>query len=560
MYTPTVWFDGWDEYVGTSNYEAIYQAHVAVPTDVTFELTADPAGEQTTDVHANVCIESGGSGKTMRIYMAEVLDYYPPPAVEANQRNCLMQGASSTQDITLAPGECEEVIRSWARKENIKIIVWAQQPFSSGPADVYQAGIMPWPFPPHEVPGDMDEDGDVDQDDADLFMYSCYTGPGGGVPDGCEPVDFDGDGDVDCDDWETFKLAWTEPMPPYPSFFPECDVDCNGNSVADEWDIDAGTSEDCNTNESPDECEIPVSSGGLCTVDCDPDCNTNAVPDECDIAGPTSEDCQPNDVPDECDIEGGTSTDVNTNGVPDECEIYEILAEDCGPACEAGTVPCVDDDDCEGQARCVGAVCYAPKHRYLSIARNLEQMFDTARRVKLYSGEILGWVGEPYYEEATSQHDGLCLTGIVAEPYYATAWGCYSEDPPYSIDVVHLMGCEISTGQWYEVQAIGYGFPIGDEMYYSPELELHTPGFWGDTVSGSGSPASPPDGVSGLIDIMSAIGMFQGNPVAPITWLDIAPSTGSATPDQVVGLGDIMGCIAGFQGEPYPGFAPLDCP
>ncbi|MGB2984787.1 MAG: hypothetical protein WBE26_02800, partial [Phycisphaerae bacterium] len=101
--------------------------------------------------------------------------------------------------------------------------------------------------------GDFDGDRDVDQSDETEFL-SCFTGPGGPFDPGCEPGDFDGDDDIDCDDWEAFKLGWTGP-PTYPTFFVDCDLDCNGNSTADEFDIAEGTSEDCNGNGIPDECE-----------------------------------------------------------------------------------------------------------------------------------------------------------------------------------------------------------------------------------------------------------------------------------------------------------------
>ena len=55
---------------------------------------------------------------------------------------------------------------------------------------------------------------------------------------------------------------------------------------------------------------------------------------------------------------------------------------------------------------------------------------------------------------------------------------------------------------------------------------------------------------------MAAIAYFQGDFVAPLTWLDIAPSTGFLPPDQVVGLGDIMGAIGGFQGSSDTGLGP----
>ena len=53
------------------------------------------------------------------------------------------------------------------------------------------------------------------------------------------------------------------------------------------------------------------------------DCNSNQVPDECDIADcvddPACDDCNSNGVPDACDIAAGFSEDVNEDGVPDEC-------------------------------------------------------------------------------------------------------------------------------------------------------------------------------------------------------------------------------------------------
>lgn len=106
----------------------------------------------------------------------------------------------------------------------------------------------------------------------------------------------------------------------------ECDVDpadpdgngqvsddCNQNDIPDECDLDptdpdgnGQVSEDCNANGAPDECEIDEGStapGGpfFCQADCEPDCNDNGMPDSCDVAGGTSPDCNGNGVPDECD-------------------------------------------------------------------------------------------------------------------------------------------------------------------------------------------------------------------------------------------------------------------
>ncbi len=97
--------------------------------------------------------------------------------------------------------------------------------------------------------------------------------------------------------------------------------DCNENEVDDSLDISSGTSDDCNTNQLPDECEMT-------------DCNANGVLDVCDVAAKTSEDCNLDGAPDECamtdcntngtldscDIASGASVDCNSNGIPDECD------------------------------------------------------------------------------------------------------------------------------------------------------------------------------------------------------------------------------------------------
>ncbi len=123
----------------------------------------------------------------------------------------------------------------------------------------------------------------------------------------------------------------------------EFKYDCNSNGIEDFQDIELGTSEDCNTNTIPDECET--------------DCNFNGVPDDCDLAAHTSEDCNSNGVPDECDIAYGTSTDCNTNGIPDSCDIISgvigsgwiCLSDPCAVVtdefadCNSNSIP----DECE---------------------------------------------------------------------------------------------------------------------------------------------------------------------------------------------------------------------
>lgn len=69
-------------------------------------------------------------------------------------------------------------------------------------------------------------------------------------------------------------------------YFIRIEADCNDNGISDSEDIIAGTSEDCDGNGIPDECQA--------------DCNANLIPDTCDIAAGTSEDCSGDGIPDEC--------------------------------------------------------------------------------------------------------------------------------------------------------------------------------------------------------------------------------------------------------------------
>jgi len=65
-----------------------------------------------------------------------------------------------------------------------------------------------------QMPGDFDDDSDVDGSDYTEFV-ACFTGSDGGpVAGACEIDDFDADGDVDCADWNLFVIAWTEPGEP----------------------------------------------------------------------------------------------------------------------------------------------------------------------------------------------------------------------------------------------------------------------------------------------------------------------------------------------------------
>jgi hypothetical protein len=215
------------------------------------------------------------------------------------------------------------------------------------------------------------------------------------------------------------------------------------------------------------------------------------------------------------------------------------------------------DDDCVNQSRCIAppsgepgdGICYAPKHRYLSIARHPDQVVSTARRVTLQDGPVLGWVGKPYTE------GGLVLADVISAPVY--------DDIDFTGEwpsLLHVMACEVATGQTYLIQAIVTGQDTGDEGNYSEALILHTPTKWGDNVGTcTNDVCNPPQGVANLDDVMAKIKRFQAIPVAPMTWLDDDPSVGTTVPNQTVGLADYQNSIKGFQGQPYPGDGPLDC-
>jgi hypothetical protein len=148
------WFayDGlWDAWP-VETYETKLHQRQAVPTDVTIDLSAAETGNQTYDVTARVCVEPGGIGRAMRVYMVHALDKWPL-VHDSMERNTLRQGAT-TQGVRIAPGSCADVTRtfvfdatSWAQQSDIRIIAWAQTRNDSYPAEVYQAKVMSWPFP-----------------------------------------------------------------------------------------------------------------------------------------------------------------------------------------------------------------------------------------------------------------------------------------------------------------------------------------------------------------------------------------------------------------------------
>jgi hypothetical protein len=192
--TPTTWFDGVLRLVGVYTNDAqMYEwyqdqivARLAVPTDVTVALSAVESATQTYDITATVGIEAGGEGKDLWLHFVQVLDYYPY-AADNRYRNCVMQHADGDTH-TLAAGESIDITIpftisgvSWTYVEDVKIIVFAQEPGNHAPRDVYNAAVMEWPFTSSAIEGDVDGDGDVDLEDlaALLAMYGLCLGDDG---------------------------------------------------------------------------------------------------------------------------------------------------------------------------------------------------------------------------------------------------------------------------------------------------------------------------------------------------------------------------------------------
>ncbi|MBU0717891.1 MAG: hypothetical protein KJ749_06540 [Planctomycetes bacterium] len=339
--TPTAIFDGVDEVAGavsdTAQQYTIYRVNHflpqrAVPTDVTIELSGEQIAGETYSVSAEVGIEVGGTGKTMRIFMVQVLDDWPDSP--SYSRNTFKQ-AAPTQDITLAPGESQVVEHtftfdtdSWAKYTNIKIVAWAQAPVESGPVETYQAAVRAWNL--ESAPDDVDGDGFLDGVDNCPTFYN----PG--------QVDYDGDdvGDV-CDNCEIVHNV--------------DQVDTDEDSFGDACDncptmhhLNQGDSDGDGLGNVCDSCPDVTAPGGvdafgksLGTMDlgCAVDLDDYARFAEC-IAGPGI-----TTPPLACEAEDFARADVDDDGDVDlnDCAVFWMnrTKSGVGPALYVGVADCV---------------------------------------------------------------------------------------------------------------------------------------------------------------------------------------------------------------------------
>jgi hypothetical protein len=180
--TPTKVFDGSVRQVGTytdvnTEYnwiQSAYLSRMTVPTDVTISMKVYKVSANTCRVSATIGIESTGVGKTLRIHMAQVLDYWPSsPTYSRNG----FKMAAPYQDITLSPGQTKVVenlmtfdAESWASPGNIVVVVWAQTPNDPWPAEIHNARFKRGPF--NWLKGDMNCDGQVSFGDINPFVLA----------------------------------------------------------------------------------------------------------------------------------------------------------------------------------------------------------------------------------------------------------------------------------------------------------------------------------------------------------------------------------------------------
>ncbi len=145
--------------------------------------------------------------------------------------------------------------------------------------------------------------------------------------------------------------------------------DCNANGIEDADEVADGSSEDCNENDVPDECDVDTDLDGIvdecdecpgendlldtdgddvsdCLDNCpivanadQSDSDADGLGDACQQNDPV-EDCNGNGIEDQQEIEFGNSEDCNVNDVPDDCEI-DSDGDDVIDACDS----CPGEDD-----------------------------------------------------------------------------------------------------------------------------------------------------------------------------------------------------------------------
>ena len=298
-------------------------------------------------------------------------------------------------------------------------------------------------------------------------------------------------------------------------YFMHIDADCNGNGIADLTELLAGTSDDCNGNEMPDECE-PFA-----------DCNENLIADICDIGG-------------------GGSTDLDYNGIPDDC-------------CLVSSAPrpeLVTDE--------LGAPVAGAKNRYLSFSAGEPTRSQAVRLTYVdlpapYDAlnGTRAWIAQP---TLVSENGGSPVPIPGFENIHVASLQC---EPVFvdlaALGMIHLTHETIVPGGVYKLEVLDGVCPSSDPNSYSASLTITTSD-WGDLV-GAYDPATSSwkaaDGsVDVTTDVVGVIDRFGSLPSSPSkTRVDIWP----ATADRVIDINDITQVLDAFMGEPFA-FTPTPPP
>ncbi|MFH1746782.1 MAG: hypothetical protein ABIG44_07025 [Planctomycetota bacterium] len=179
---PTVWVCGDYKKVGGGDEDDLfnlfrgrYFLYRSRPVDVAVTVGAEQVSGYTYKVSAQVRMDAAGEAKTVRVYISAAQGNYP---TGTQYDHCLMNPAPTATDVYLEPGDSVIVdtqITFSPLNSNTEIITWLQEPFSTGPAIIYNADKMVYPFEILTPVGDMNCDGEVNSYDIDGFI--CAMSP-----------------------------------------------------------------------------------------------------------------------------------------------------------------------------------------------------------------------------------------------------------------------------------------------------------------------------------------------------------------------------------------------
>jgi hypothetical protein len=213
---PTYFADGFYRQIGAGSDQSayntmntFYNARMSTETDVLIDICVEDLGNKTYNVKMTLELEADAQAMQVWAYIVEVCDYYPYSS-DNKYRNCLMQAPSDLYTVVdLVPG-AETVVEyqytvtdaSWANKEHLKFVGWAQQNKLKWQSEIYNTAQTVYPFDECEspCPEDTNDDGLVDIND--LFEVLNHWGETSG------PGDVNNDGVINIDDLFAVINAW----------------------------------------------------------------------------------------------------------------------------------------------------------------------------------------------------------------------------------------------------------------------------------------------------------------------------------------------------------------